>query len=163
MYVVCPLISESEKLQAQAAEELFKAISIERLPEYSTALLHGQMKPADKEAAMDSFRRGEIQVLVTTSVIEVGVDVPNATVMVIEDANRFGLAQLHQLRGRVGRGSKEFLHSNRRASKSRRGRETASDGENHRWISDCGGGPKDPRSWRRVRHATARGYGLASR
>ncbi|MFN3729587.1 MAG: ATP-dependent DNA helicase RecG [Fimbriimonadaceae bacterium] len=103
-YVVCPLVAESDKMQAQAAEDLHYRLSQETFPDLEVGLLHGQMKPKDKEAIMDRFRAGEIQVLVSTTVIEVGVDVPNASVMVIEDAHRFGLAQLHQLRGRVGRG-----------------------------------------------------------
>jgi ATP-dependent DNA helicase RecG len=104
-YFVCPAIGESEKLLAQAAEDLHYRLSHEVYPDLSVALLHGQMKSAEKENVMDAFRRGEHHILVSTTVIEVGVDVPNASVMVIEDANRFGLAQLHQLRGRVGRGS----------------------------------------------------------
>jgi len=104
-YVVCPLVDESERVQAKSATEEFERLRTSVLPELRLGLLHGQMRPADKEAAMSAFRRGELDVLVATTVIEVGVDVPNATVMVIEDADRFGIAQLHQLRGRVGRGA----------------------------------------------------------
>ena len=104
-YVVCPLIEESEKIQARSASEEFERLAAEDLSGLRLGLLHGQMAARDKEAVMDQFRRREIDVLVATTVIEVGVDVPNATVMVIEDADRFGIAQLHQLRGRVGRGS----------------------------------------------------------
>ena len=104
-YVVCPLVEESERVQAKSATEEFERLRTSVLPDLRLGLLHGQMKPADKEAAMAAFRRGELDVLVATTVIEVGVDVPNATVMVIEDAHRFGIAQLHQLRGRVGRGA----------------------------------------------------------
>ncbi len=104
-YVVCPMVSESEKLQAQAAEELFERLQNEVYTEFRLGLLHGQMRPADKDRAIEAFRNRELDLLVSTTVIEVGVDVPNASIMVIEDANRFGLAQLHQLRGRVGRGS----------------------------------------------------------
>ncbi|MDH7600918.1 MAG: ATP-dependent DNA helicase RecG [Armatimonadota bacterium] len=106
-YVVCPLIEESEKLQAQAASDLAEFLANEMFPDLRVGLLHGQMKTEEKDAVMSAFRRGEIDILVSTTVIEVGVDVPNATVMVIEDADRFGLAQLHQLRGRVGRGSEQ--------------------------------------------------------
>jgi ATP-dependent DNA helicase RecG len=106
-YVVCPLVSESEKMLAQAANELFLQMRDDIFPEFRVGLLHGQMKSAEKEAAMEKFRKKELDVLVSTTVIEVGVDVPNATLMVIEDANRFGLAQLHQLRGRVGRGERQ--------------------------------------------------------
>ncbi|MBX3112096.1 MAG: ATP-dependent DNA helicase RecG [Fimbriimonadaceae bacterium] len=104
-YFVCPMINESEKMQTQAAEDLFYRLKDSEYPDLRIGLLHGQMKAADKEAVMDQFRRHELDILVATVVIEVGVDVPNASAMVIEDANRFGLAQLHQLRGRVGRGS----------------------------------------------------------
>lgn len=103
-YFVCPMITESDKMQTQAAEDLHYRLTHETFPDLNVGLLHGQMKSAVKEAVMDQFRRGELDVLVSTVVIEVGVDVPNASVMVIEDANRFGLSQLHQLRGRVGRG-----------------------------------------------------------
>jgi ATP-dependent DNA helicase RecG len=103
-YFVCPMVSESEKMQAQAATDLHYRLSEQVYPELNVGLLHGQMKAKDKEAVMDQFRAGDLNILVSTTVIEVGVDVPNATVMVIEDANRFGLSQLHQLRGRVGRG-----------------------------------------------------------
>jgi ATP-dependent DNA helicase RecG len=103
-YFVCPMISESERMQAQAAEDLHYRLSHEDFRDKRVGLLHGQMKPAEKEEVMDAFRRGELDILVATVVIEVGVDVPNASAMVIEDANRFGLSQLHQLRGRVGRG-----------------------------------------------------------
>ncbi len=104
-YFVCPMINESEKMQTQAAEDLYYRLSSHEYPDLRVGLLHGQLKSAEKEAVMESFRRHELDVLVATVVIEVGVDVPNATAMVVEDANRFGLAQLHQLRGRVGRGS----------------------------------------------------------
>jgi len=103
-YIVCPLVEESEKLAAQAATDLAERLQREVFPDLKVGLLHGQMRPAEKDAAMDDFRAGRTHVLVTTTVIEVGVDVPNASVMVVEDAERFGLAQLHQLRGRVGRG-----------------------------------------------------------
>lgn len=105
-YVVCPLVEESEKLvQLKAATALAERLQAEELRGLRVGLLHGQMSLADREAVMDQFRQGLFHVLVATTVIEVGVDVPNAAVMVIEDADRFGLSQLHQLRGRVGRGA----------------------------------------------------------
>jgi ATP-dependent DNA helicase RecG len=103
-YWVCPLIEESEELRSQAAEET-AAVLAEALPEVRVGLVHGRMPSAKKDAAMLAFKAGKIQLLVATTVIEVGVDVPNATLMVIENAERMGLAQLHQLRGRVGRGT----------------------------------------------------------
>ncbi len=104
IYVVCPLIDESEKLEVASAESIFERLQMAELQGCEVGLLHGKMPPADKDETMDAFRHGRLEVLVATTVIEVGVDVPNATVMVILDADRFGIAQLHQLRGRVGRG-----------------------------------------------------------
>ncbi len=104
-FVVYPLVEESEKSDLAAATEEAERLGREVFPEYEVGLLHGRMKPAEKDAVMEDFRRGRIDVLVSTVVIEVGVDVPNATVMMVEHAERFGLAQLHQLRGRVGRGA----------------------------------------------------------
>ena len=104
-YVVTPLIEESDKLEARSAEDTYAALEAGDLSGLRLGLLHGRMAPADKEATMHQFRAGRLDVLVATTVIEVGVDVPNATVMVVLDADRFGIAQLHQLRGRVGRGS----------------------------------------------------------
>ncbi|MFZ9708192.1 MAG: ATP-dependent DNA helicase RecG [Steroidobacteraceae bacterium] len=105
-YWVCPLIDESEELRCQAAEETAASLT-EALPQLRIGLVHGRMPPKQKDATMLAFKRGDISLLVATTVIEVGVDVPNATLMVIENAERMGLAQLHQLRGRVGRGSHE--------------------------------------------------------
>jgi ATP-dependent DNA helicase RecG len=104
VYWVCPLIEESEALQLQTATDTHATL-MAALPDLQVGLVHGRLKPAEKQAVMDAFTRGEIQLLVATTVIEVGVDVPNASLMVIEHAERFGLSQLHQLRGRVGRGS----------------------------------------------------------
>ena len=106
-YVVCPLIGESEKLEVASAEETLERLAHDELSGLRLGLLHGRLSASDKEATMESFRSGDLDVLVATTVIEVGVDVPNATVMVILDADRFGIAQLHQLRGRVGRGEHE--------------------------------------------------------
>ena len=103
-FVVCPAVEENEDLSMKAATVWAETLQQTVFPDLRIALLHGQMKGAEKEAAMASFARGEADVMVATTVIEVGVDVPNATLMVIEDADRFGLSQLHQLRGRVGRG-----------------------------------------------------------
>jgi ATP-dependent DNA helicase RecG len=103
-YWVCTLIDDSDEVIAQAAQTTFEQLSA-ALPELRIALVHGRMKAAEKQAAMRAFKQGETQLLVATTVIEVGVDVPNASLMIIENAERLGLAQLHQLRGRVGRGA----------------------------------------------------------
>jgi ATP-dependent DNA helicase RecG len=103
-YWVCPLIEESEVLQLQTATETFENLQA-NFSELKVGLVHGRMKPAEKQAIMAQFSAGEIQLLVATTVIEVGVDVPNASLMIIEHAERMGLSQLHQLRGRVGRGA----------------------------------------------------------
>jgi ATP-dependent DNA helicase RecG len=104
-YVVCPLIGESDKLEVASAEETYARLEADELSGLSLGLLHGRLPAAEKDAAMTRFRDGGTDVLIATTVIEVGVDVPNATVMVVLDADRFGIAQLHQLRGRVGRGA----------------------------------------------------------
>jgi len=104
VYIVYPLIKESEKIDIKNLEEGYASICDE-FPDYKVCKVHGQMKPADKDAEMQRFVSGEAQIMVATTVIEVGVNVPNASVMVIENAERFGLSQLHQLRGRVGRGA----------------------------------------------------------
>ena len=103
-FVVCPAVEENEDLSVKAATVWAETLQQTVFPDLRITLLHGQMKAAEKEAAMAAFARGEADVMVATTVIEVGVDVPNATLMVVEDADRFGLSQLHQLRGRVGRG-----------------------------------------------------------
>ena len=105
VYVVCPLVEESEKLDLQAAEELYLELKEYFYKAYEVGLVHGRMKSSEKDQVMNAFHNGEISLLVSTTVIEVGVNVPNATIMCIEGAERFGLSQLHQLRGRVGRGS----------------------------------------------------------
>jgi ATP-dependent DNA helicase RecG len=104
-FVVCAAIDEGNRSQVKAAEAEADRLATEVFPELSVDLLHGRMRPKDKDAVMDSFRRGDADLLISTTVIEVGVDVPNATVMLVENAERFGLAQLHQLRGRIGRGA----------------------------------------------------------
>lgn len=106
-YVICPLVEESEKLQVKAATELADYLQMEVFPDLRIGLLHGQLHTDEKDEVMRRFRAGEVQILVSTTVVEVGVDVSNATCIVIEDADRFGLAQLHQLRGRVGRGDEQ--------------------------------------------------------
>jgi ATP-dependent DNA helicase RecG len=108
-FVVCPLVEESELLQARAATAEFERLAAGELREFQVVLLHGQMRPREKQAAMAAFASGAAHVLVATSVVEVGIDVPNATVMLVEDADRYGISQLHQLRGRIGRGSHSSL------------------------------------------------------
>ena len=105
MFVVCPLIEESDKMTALSAEAVYENLSKKVFKQYKVGLLHGKMKPAEKDAIMETFVSAELNILVSTTVIEVGVDVPNATVMLVEGVERFGLAQLHQLRGRIGRGN----------------------------------------------------------
>ena len=105
MYVICPLIEESETLDVQNAVAIYEELREFFAPDFAVSLLHGKMKNSEKDAIMEAFKQNDSQILVSTTVIEVGVNVPNATIMLIIDADRFGLAQLHQLRGRVGRGA----------------------------------------------------------
>ncbi len=127
VYIVYPLISESEKMDLKNLEEGYRHVS-ESFPEFKISMVHGKMKPAVKENAMQHFKNGESQIMVATTVIEVGVDVPNASVMVIESAERFGLSQLHQLRGRVGRGAEQsyciLMSSYKLSNESRKRLET---------------------------------------
>ncbi len=104
-FVICPLIEESETIDARAAVEEYERLRTQVYPDLRVGLIHGKLRPAEKDAVMEDFRKAQIDVLVATSVVEVGIDVPNATVMLIEGADRFGLAQLHQFRGRIGRGA----------------------------------------------------------
>jgi len=104
-FIICPLVEESEVIQAKAAVAEYERLSGEVFPDLKLGLIHGRMSAAEKDKVMHQFRSGELQVLVSTPVVEVGIDVPNATVMLVESADRFGLSQLHQFRGRVGRGS----------------------------------------------------------
>jgi ATP-dependent DNA helicase RecG len=106
-YVVCPLVSESEAIEARAAEQEAERLRAAELRGFRVGCLHGKLRPGDRRDVMDAFKRRELDVLVATTVIEVGVDVPNATIMIVQEADRFGLAQLHQLRGRVGRGAEQ--------------------------------------------------------
>ena len=106
-YVVCPLIEQSETSRARAAEAEAARLQRAELRDFRVGCLHGKLKPADRRELMARFKARELDVLVATTVIEVGVDVPNATVMIVQEADRFGLAQLHQLRGRVGRGAEQ--------------------------------------------------------
>ena len=104
-YIVCPLVEEGEENDLISAEEYFETLSKNAFKDYKLGLLHGKMKPKEKDEVMRAFAKGDIDLLISTTVIEVGIDVPNSTIMVIENAERFGLSQLHQLRGRIGRGS----------------------------------------------------------
>lgn len=106
-YVVCPVIEEGGKLDLKPAVQMYEHLARNVYPEFRVGLLHGRLASDEKEAVMQSFKRGDVKILVATTVVEVGVDVPNATIMLIEHADRFGLSQLHQLRGRIGRGSKK--------------------------------------------------------
>ena len=108
-FVVCPLVEESEVLQARAATAEFERLRSGEFRDFEVVMVHGQLRPAAKQAAMAAFASGSADVLVATSVIEVGIDVPNATVMLVEDADRYGISQLHQLRGRIGRGSHDSI------------------------------------------------------
>ena len=103
-YIVCPLVEENEELDLKSVEKLYETYKQEIFPQHKVEYIHGKMKQKDKDRIMEEFKKGDIDILISTTVIEVGVDVPNANIMVIENAERFGLAQLHQLRGRVGRG-----------------------------------------------------------
>ena len=106
-YVVCPLVSESETIEARAAEQEAERLRTAELRGFRVGCLHGKLKTVERREVMNAFKRGELDVLVATTVIEVGVDVPNATIMIVQEADRFGLAQLHQLRGRVGRAGEQ--------------------------------------------------------
>jgi ATP-dependent DNA helicase RecG len=108
-FVVCPLVEESDVLEARAATAEFERLRAGELKDFRVVLMHGQMRSAEKQAAMAAFVEGSADVLVATTVIEVGIDVPNATVMLVEDAERYGISQLHQLRGRIGRGEHASL------------------------------------------------------
>jgi ATP-dependent DNA helicase RecG len=133
VFVVCPLISESDFMPSKSAEQVYKELSEKTYKHRRVGLLHGKMKPAEKDAIMQQFVNHKLDVLVATTVIEVGVDVPNATVMVLENAERFGLAQIHQLRGRVGRSEHQgycylLLGDNQAPSARLRAIKTSSDG-----------------------------------
>ncbi len=139
VYVVLPLVAESEKLDLRAATEEHERLATEVFPQYQVGLLHGRMASADKDAALGAFRDNVTQIIVSTTVIEVGVDVPNATVMLIENAERFGLSQLHQLRGRVGRGEHRsycLLMSGSSSSNAKQRLQVLEQSQDGFWISE---------------------------
>ncbi len=139
VYIVLPLVEESEKLDLRAATEEHERLATEVFPQYQVGLLHGRMTSADKDAALGAFRDNITQIIVSTTVIEVGVDVPNATVMLIENAERFGLSQIHQLRGRVGRGEHRsycLLMSSSNSSDAKQRLQVLEQSQDGFWISE---------------------------
>ena len=154
-YVIYPIIEESEKVDLRAATEMADTLAHEVFPAFRVALLHGRMKQDAKDRVMRAFAAGEIHMLVSTTVVEVGVDVPNATVMLVEHAERFGLAQLHQLRGRVGpRRAPVDLRAGVPVSDLRAGAGSAEgDDRDHRWLRHRRKGSRAPRLRRLVGHA----------
>ncbi len=122
VFVICPLIEESNKLtELKSVTQEYEKLSKKIFPEFKLAMLHGKLKPKEKEKIMDEFKKAKTDILISTSVVEVGVDIPNATVMIIEGSDRFGLAQLHQFRGRIGRGKIQsycFLFTDSNAKKT---------------------------------------------
>ena len=122
-YIVCPLVEENEEMDLKSVENIFEIYSKEIFPDYRVDFIHGKMRPKDKDSIMERFKNKEIDVLISTTVIEVGVDVPNSNIMLIENAERFGLAQLHQLRGRVGRGNYQSYCILKYDSNSKKARE----------------------------------------
>ena len=163
-YWVCPLVEESEKSDAAAAEERARILRL-RFGEDKVGLVHGRMKGPDKDAVMARFASGELAVLVATTVIEVGVDVPNATLMVVEGAERFGLAQLHQLRGRVGRGEGKSICLLIRGQTltELRSRAACPDARDQRRLPDRRGGSAAARPGRDPWHAAVRRRGVSRR
>ncbi len=154
-YVVYPVIEENEETELKAALKMYKELGKKVFPTLRVGLLHGRLDSDLKDHVMRLFQKGELDILVATTVIEVGVDVPNATVMVIEHAERFGLAQLHQLRGRIGRGSAKsycVLMTGGKVSEDGERRLDAH-GSHHGRISDCGAGSRIARAGRILRHA----------
>ncbi len=154
-YVIYPLIEESAKIDLRAATEMADHLQHDVFPAYRVALLHGRMKPDEKDRVMHAFARGEFHILVSTTVVEVGVDVPNASVMVVEHAERFGLSQLHQLRGRVGRGAHQSVLRSAVPGAAQRVGPGAVEGPHrfHRWIRHCRARSGVARSRRFLWHA----------
>ena len=155
-FVICPLVEESETLEAKSAVAEHERLQEHVFPELSLGLLHGRMAPKTKDRVMTAFRDGDYHVLVATSVVEVGIDVPNATVMVIEGADRFGLSQLHQFRGRVGRGQDASTCLLIADDVSRRVGNGWAHGGNERWLRTRAGGPRNAWPRRPVRYAAER-------
>ena len=155
-YVIYPLVEESAKVDLRAATEMADHLQQDVFPAYRVALLHGRMKPDDKDRVMQAFARGEFHILVSTTVVEVGVDVANASVMVVEHAERFGLSQLHQLRGRVGRAAHQsVLHPPvPGAAQRRRPRAAQGADRHHRRVRNRRARPGAAGSWRFFRHPT---------
>ena len=161
VFVICPLIEASDAVEAKAAVEEAERLSQEVFPDLRIATLHGRMKSRDKDAVMTDFRDRRYDVLVSTSVIEVGIDVPNATVMLIEGADRFGLAQLHQFRGRVGRGGDVVLLAARGRRKSGRRAALGDNGRQRRWLLAGGKGSRAAGARRLHWHSPKRAAGDA--
>ena len=160
-YVICPMVEESEAMEAENVMDYSTMLSEKLGTGITVGYLHGKMKQQQKDEIMQRFADNQIQILVSTTVVEVGINVPNATVMMVENAERFGLAQLHQLRGRVGRGAFQSYCIFMTGSKTKETKKAAGYSQSfQRWILYCGRGSKAERAWGPFRHPSERTYGV---